>query len=144
MLAAETLAATVAADPMQQLEELLVAPRDSLDGYDRGKYPHWRDQGDSCDTRDAILKRDGEGVEVGSDCYPTAGTWTSHHPASPRHRRPYLSAQTCRGQEPQGSVALLETVPLQRRLPLARPRCLTPHDGGGPGRHSGVYNAQRG
>jgi hypothetical protein len=24
-----------------------------------------------------VLKRDGTGVSVGSDCYPTSGTWTS-------------------------------------------------------------------
>lgn len=49
----------------------------SSDGYDRAKFPHWSDQGDSCNTREVVLKRDGEGVETGSDCYPTSGSWTS-------------------------------------------------------------------
>ena len=48
-----------------------------MDGYDRDKFPHWIDQGDGCDTREAVLKRDGYGVETGSDCYPTSGSWTS-------------------------------------------------------------------
>lgn len=69
--------ASAAADPGQQLEELTVAPSGSMDGYDRDKYPHWSDQGDNCNTREAVLKRDGEGVETGSDCYPTSGSWTS-------------------------------------------------------------------
>ncbi|KPC87431.1 MULTISPECIES: HNH endonuclease family protein [Streptomyces] len=49
----------------------------SMDGYSRSKFPHWTDQGNNCNTREAVLKRDGEGVETGSDCYPTKGTWTS-------------------------------------------------------------------
>ncbi|MFC4494899.1 HNH endonuclease family protein [Streptomyces ovatisporus] len=66
-----------AADRGEQLEELKVAPSGSMDGYDRDKYPHWSGQGNSCDTREAVLKRDGERVETGSDCSPTSGTWTS-------------------------------------------------------------------
>jgi hypothetical protein len=49
----------------------------SMDGYSREKFPHWIDQGDSCNTREAVLKRDGKDVETGSDCYPTKGSWTS-------------------------------------------------------------------
>jgi len=67
----------VAADPGQQLDELTVAAPGSMDGYSRDKYPHWIDQGDSCNTREVVLKRDGDGVETGSDCYPTSGTWKS-------------------------------------------------------------------
>ncbi|OEV02588.1 HNH endonuclease family protein [Streptomyces oceani] len=59
------------------LGELTEESEGSMDGYDRDKFPHWSDQGDSCDTREAILKRDGEGVETGSDCYPTSGSWES-------------------------------------------------------------------
>ena len=61
----------------QQLGELKEAAEGSMDGYDRDKFPHWSDQGSGCNTREAVLKRDGEGVETGSDCYPTKGTWTS-------------------------------------------------------------------
>ncbi|WP_436739831.1 HNH endonuclease family protein [Streptomyces sp. BBFR102] len=75
--AASVSAVAVAADPGRQLDELTVAARGSMDGYSRAKYPHWIDQGDSCNTREVVLKRDGEGVETGSDCYPTSGTWKS-------------------------------------------------------------------
>lgn len=60
-----------------ELAELTVAPDGSLDGYDRDKFPHWIDQGDSCNTREVILKRDGTNVQTGSDCYPTSGSWAS-------------------------------------------------------------------
>ncbi|MGW8376350.1 HNH endonuclease family protein [Streptomyces sp. ODS28] len=66
-----------ASEAKKQLDELKVAPEGSMDGYDRDKFPHWIDQGGGCDTREAVLKRDGQGVETGSDCYPTKGTWTS-------------------------------------------------------------------
>jgi len=60
-----------------QLAELTVQADGSLDGYSREKFPHWIDQGDACNTREAVLKRDGTNVQVGSDCYPTSGTWVS-------------------------------------------------------------------
>ncbi|WP_209670951.1 HNH endonuclease family protein [Amycolatopsis magusensis] len=60
-----------------QLGELTVAPDGSQDGYDREKFPHWSDQGDSCNTREVVLKRDGTGVETGTDCAATAGSWFS-------------------------------------------------------------------
>lgn len=63
--------------PGQQLEQLTVAAAGSMDGYSRDKYPHWISQGDNCNTREVVLKRDGEGVKTGNDCYPTSGTWTS-------------------------------------------------------------------
>lgn len=59
------------------LGELTVAPEGSMDGYDRDKFPHWSEGSDGCDTRESVLKRDGENVEVGDDCYPTSGTWNS-------------------------------------------------------------------
>ena len=59
------------------LEGLTEEAEGSSDGYDRDKFPHWIDQGDNCNTREAVLKRDGEGVETGNDCYPTSGSWDS-------------------------------------------------------------------
>ena len=59
------------------LDELTVSAPLPGDGYDRDLFPHWSDQGDSCNTREAVLERDGADVQVGSDCYPTSGTWTS-------------------------------------------------------------------
>lgn len=66
-----------AADAQQQLTELKVAPRTSMDGYSREKFPHWDSQGSGCDTREVVLKRDGKDVKTGKECNPTSGSWTS-------------------------------------------------------------------
>lgn len=66
-----------AATVRTELAALTVAPEGSETGYSRDKFPHWIDQGDNCNTREVVLKRDGENVQVGSDCYPTSGTWRS-------------------------------------------------------------------
>ncbi|HEX2131953.1 MAG TPA: HNH endonuclease family protein [Actinophytocola sp.] len=60
-----------------ELAALTVAPDGSMDGYDRDLFPHWSSVEDNCNTREMVLRRDGDGVEVGNDCYPTSGTWTS-------------------------------------------------------------------
>ncbi|GAB4087215.1 HNH endonuclease family protein [Myceligenerans cantabricum] len=62
-----------------ELDGLTVQPESDGDSYDRDLFPHWSNQGDSCNTREVVLQRDGEGVEVGSDCYPTSGSWTSQY-----------------------------------------------------------------
>lgn len=74
---AEPPAPPSASEAKTMLDGLSEKAEGSMDGYDREKFPHWADQGDGCDTREAVLKRDGEGVETGSDCYPSSGTWTS-------------------------------------------------------------------
>jgi hypothetical protein len=48
-----------------------------MDGYSREEFPHWHTVDGSCDTREEVLKRDGEGVEVDSSCKATSGSWTS-------------------------------------------------------------------
>ena len=60
-----------------ELNGLTVADEGSMDGYDRDKFPHWIPIEGNCDTRETVLKRDGDGVTVGDDCYPSAGSWTS-------------------------------------------------------------------
>ncbi|KAF2457678.1 hypothetical protein BDY21DRAFT_385890 [Lineolata rhizophorae] len=60
-----------------QLAGLTVAAQGSGDGYDRDLFPHWISQGNSCNTREVVLERDGTNVVVGSDCYPDSGTWYS-------------------------------------------------------------------
>ncbi len=60
-----------------ELAALTVAPDGSMDGYDRDKFPHWHTVEGACNTREMVLQRDGDGVEVGSDCAPTSGSWTS-------------------------------------------------------------------
>ncbi|MCT2590223.1 HNH endonuclease family protein [Streptomyces sp. N2-109] len=68
-----------AAEARTQLGALTERTEGSMDGYDRDKFPHWSSQGDNCNTREAVLKRDGDGVETGSDCYPTSGSWFSEY-----------------------------------------------------------------
>jgi hypothetical protein len=70
-----TLAA--AATPTQELATLTVKANGSMTGYSRDKYPHWHIVSGTCDTRETVLKRDGTNVKVGSDCYPTSGSWKS-------------------------------------------------------------------
>lgn len=67
-------------DPQQargELDQLAVAPDGPMDGYDRTKFPHWDEGPGGCNTRESVLKRDGQDVRTGSDCYPTSGTWIS-------------------------------------------------------------------
>ncbi|MFI7103064.1 HNH endonuclease family protein [Streptomyces sp. NPDC050161] len=47
------------------------------DGYSRDKFPHWIDQGDGCNTREVVLKRDGTDVQTDDKCAATSGTWKS-------------------------------------------------------------------
>ncbi|WP_255632838.1 HNH endonuclease family protein [Amycolatopsis sp. TNS106] len=72
-----SMSVTVPGDAGQQLAALQVAPRGSMDGYDRKKFPHWDDHGSSCNTREVVLKRDGKNVVTGPDCAPVSGTWPS-------------------------------------------------------------------
>ncbi|MFI0483647.1 DUF1524 domain-containing protein [Actinomadura sp. 9N215] len=61
----------------QHLAALTVRAEGSDSGYDRDKFPHWSNQGNNCNTREVVLKRDGDNVRTGSDCAPTSGSWTS-------------------------------------------------------------------
>ncbi|MEU8222397.1 HNH endonuclease family protein [Kribbella sp. NPDC048915] len=65
-----------------QLASLTVKAEGSSSGYSRDKFPHWITQSGTCDTRDQVLKRDGSGVTVDSDCEPTAGRWYSVYDAT--------------------------------------------------------------
>jgi hypothetical protein len=59
------------------LAELTVADWDSMRGYSRDRFPHWDEQ-DGCDTRDTVLRRDGEDLNVDEDsCEVRDGTWRS-------------------------------------------------------------------
>lgn len=59
------------------LAELAIAPEGSQSGYSRDRFPHWTTVSGTCNTREWVLRRDGEGVQTGSDCQPTSGTWPS-------------------------------------------------------------------
>lgn len=60
-----------------QLAELRVAPAGSMDGYSREQFPHWSTVAGECDTREAVLARDGSQVRRDSDCDATSGSWYS-------------------------------------------------------------------
>jgi len=60
-----------------ELAALTVRADGTSTGYSRDKFPHWSDQGDNCNTREVVLKRDGTGVETDGSCAPTSGTWQS-------------------------------------------------------------------
>jgi hypothetical protein len=62
---------------LAELATLDVATWHSMSGYSRAKFPHWRQQGEDCDTRETVLKRDGKSVKTGAACKVTSGTWTS-------------------------------------------------------------------
>ena len=59
------------------LSNLTVAPQGPQDGYDRDLFPHWITVEGDCDTRETVLNRDGTDLDIGSDCYPESGSWTS-------------------------------------------------------------------
>jgi hypothetical protein len=64
-----------------QLASLTVKAEGSTTGYSRDLFPHWHTVSGTCDTRDEVLKRDGTGVTVDSNCEPTAGKWYSVYDA---------------------------------------------------------------
>jgi hypothetical protein len=65
------------ADAAGALDSLTVAASRPMSGYSRDKFPHWRRVDENCDVRDAVLKRDGTGVEATATCKITKGTWKS-------------------------------------------------------------------
>lgn len=60
-----------------QLAQLTVAPEANASSYDRDLFPHWSTVSGSCNTREEVLKRDGENVVTNSSCASVSGTWTS-------------------------------------------------------------------
>ena len=65
------------ATALTQLRELQVGSWHSMAGYSRDRFPHWITQGNGCDTREVVLRRDGSAVTVGTHCKITGGTWLS-------------------------------------------------------------------
>src|SRR5215217_4788741 len=60
-----------------QLGELTVKPSGPMAGYSRDRFPHWAKVEGECDTRETVLKRDGQDVQVDNQCRPTSGQWFS-------------------------------------------------------------------
>jgi hypothetical protein len=73
---------TPAGDPsraQRELDGLAVAPPQSMAGYSRDRFPHWSQQGNGCDTREYVLKRDGRSVQANQNCHVTSGQWLSRY-----------------------------------------------------------------
>lgn len=60
----------------ERIEAIRVEEEDDPGGYDRSLFPHWS-EAEGCSTREAVLKRDGEGVETDEECRSTSGSWYS-------------------------------------------------------------------
>lgn len=61
----------------KELGELNVAAPHPMTGYSRAKFPHWITQYGKCDTREVVLKRDGQDVVQDDQCRAVSGTWIS-------------------------------------------------------------------
>ncbi|MGH3984562.1 MAG: hypothetical protein ACRDST_18220 [Pseudonocardiaceae bacterium] len=59
------------------LDTLTVEPPHSMAGYSREKFPHWVTITGRCDTREVVLRRDGQDVVNYSECRATTGNWYS-------------------------------------------------------------------
>ncbi|GCB48601.1 hypothetical protein SNL152K_5927 [Streptomyces sp. NL15-2K] len=59
------------------LDGLRVAAQGSMAGYSRAKFANWSSQGDSCDTREMVLQRDGTDVQRDDECRAVSGKWVS-------------------------------------------------------------------
>ncbi|OKJ39027.1 HNH endonuclease family protein [Streptomyces sp. CB01580] len=61
------------------LAGLVVAGENDAPGYSRSKFPHWITQYGACDTREAVLQRDGRDVVQDVQCRAVSGTWYSEY-----------------------------------------------------------------
>ena len=75
--AAETGTAVDVNQARQQLAGLTIAPEGTERGYSREKFPHWIAIQGECNTREWVLREQGNMVRTDADCRPVAGTWHS-------------------------------------------------------------------
>lgn len=74
-----------AATARAYLGKLTVQSEGSMQGYSRSKFPHWATQSGQCNTREVVLKRDGQDVEQDSKCAAVSGTWVSPYDGATWH-----------------------------------------------------------
>ncbi|MER5774230.1 DUF1524 domain-containing protein [Streptomyces sp. NPDC002039] len=60
-----------------QLAALKIDKPGTMAGYSRARFTHWAEQGNKCDTREVVLKRDGKDVAQDSECRASSGAWKS-------------------------------------------------------------------
>lgn len=66
-----------AATARVELNDLTIEAPHSMSGYSQAKFPHWAQQGNNCDTRKVVLKRDGTDVTTDNNCRAISGIWHS-------------------------------------------------------------------
>jgi 5-methylcytosine-specific restriction endonuclease McrA len=66
-----------ATEARSMLAGLTVRADGPMTGYSRDKFPHWITQSGTCNTREAVLKRDGTDVVTDSSCAAVSGRWYS-------------------------------------------------------------------
>lgn len=71
------VSASAAADAVERLATLQVAPEGSMAGYTRKRFRHWTEQDGECSTRELVLQRQGTDVERDGKCRVTSGHWVS-------------------------------------------------------------------
>ncbi|MCP2262086.1 Protein of unknown function (DUF1524) [Streptoalloteichus tenebrarius] len=70
---------------LSELAALRVAAPGSMTGYSRDKFPHWITISGTCNTRETVLRRDGENVVTDARCYATSGSWHSPYDGATWH-----------------------------------------------------------
>ncbi|KAF3939237.1 hypothetical protein ABW19_dt0201198 [Dactylella cylindrospora] len=58
-----------------KLATLRVAASGAGTGYNRDLFPHWKMQQGECNTREVVLQRDGNNVQIDNLCRSTSGSW---------------------------------------------------------------------
>lgn len=61
------------------LGELVVAAPSNDPPYKRSLFPHWITISEPCNTRETVLKRDGQNVTTNAECASISGTWYSEY-----------------------------------------------------------------
>ncbi|MFB9489906.1 HNH endonuclease family protein [Nonomuraea dietziae] len=64
-------------EAINELALLTVADEEHDDTYGRNLFPHWSTVSGTCNTREEVLKRDGQNVVVNDSCTAVSGTWVS-------------------------------------------------------------------
>jgi hypothetical protein len=73
----ESVASPPPTHPTPELAGLTIAPAGTMSGYGRDRFPHWSGNGESCDTREIVLQRQGTAVARDEKCRATSGKWLS-------------------------------------------------------------------
>ncbi|KAI2075494.1 hypothetical protein LOZ37_003519 [Ophidiomyces ophidiicola] len=84
------------------LNGLTVAPEGPQEGYSRSLFRHWITISGECNTREEVLKRDGQGVTVDSRCYPSSWSAARRQEFANDLTNPQLIAVTAKSNRAKG------------------------------------------